>query len=392
MRRVLLAFEPPDGGVAENVAQLAVGLKGHGWAPELAGPADSIAYDRASAAGVPIHRLDWARGYGAPGQDARALRQLRALLRAGDYDLLHNHSAKAGVLGRLAGATRRGLPVVYSPHCLPFVGDFGAPRRIVATGIERALGPLTDRMICVCDDERRLARGAGIAQRRLRVVHNGSAPCPPAVEPDPATAALREGGVLVAAVAVLREQKRLDVLIDAAPRILAAVPDARVAVIGDGPLRDELHARAAALGLDAEDRFAFLPFRGPSWRHLAALDLFVLPSSWEGLPIGLLEAMACGVAAVATDVGGTGEALTPDTGTLVPPADPGALADAIIALASDGRRRRAMGQAARARHDASFGLERMVAQTAAVYDELVPADAATGSAGPRPSRDAAQAA
>src|SRR5437870_1619106 len=119
MRRVLLAFEPPDGGVAENVAQLAVGLQAHGWAPELAGPADSIAYERAAAAGVPIHRLDWARGYGSPGQDAAALRQLRALLTAGGFDLLHNHSAKAGVIGRLAGATRRSLPVVYSPHCLP---------------------------------------------------------------------------------------------------------------------------------------------------------------------------------------------------------------------------------------------------------------------------------
>jgi glycosyltransferase involved in cell wall biosynthesis len=373
MRRVLLAFEPPDGGVAENVAQLAVGLQAHGWQPVLAGPAESIAYDRATAAGVEIHRLDWARGYGSPGQDARALRQLRALLRSGGgFDLLHNHSAKAGVIGRIAGRTVRGLPVAYSPHCLPFIGDFGAPRRIFATTIETTLGLVTDRMICVCEDERRQARGAHVADRRLRVVHNGSASCPDGVTADPATAALRSGGVLVAAVAVLREQKRLDVLIDAAPSILARVPDARIAVIGDGPLRDELHARAAALGLDADERFAFLPFRGPSWQHLTAMDVYVLPSSWEGLPIGVLEAMACGVPIVATDVGGTGEAVTPEVGTLVPPADPAALADAIVAVAGDPARRAAMGAAARARHDAHFGLERMVARTAAVYDELVP--------------------
>jgi glycosyltransferase involved in cell wall biosynthesis len=177
--------------------------------------------------------------------------------------------------------------------------------------------------------------------------------------------------VLIAAIAVLRAQKRLDVLIDAAPSILAQAPEARIAIIGDGPLRDELHARAAGLGLADEPRFAFLPFRGPSARHLAATDVFVLPSSWEGLPIGLLEAMACGVPAVATDVGGTGEALSPDTGVLVPPADPPALAQALVALASDEPRRAAMGRAAQARHDERFAVERMVAATAAAYDELV---------------------
>ena len=384
MRRVLLAFEPPDGGVAENVAQLAVGLRAHGWEPVLAGPADSIAYERAEAAEVPVHRVDWARGYGSPGRDLRATRQLAGLLRGGRFDLVHAHSAKAGVLGRVAGAVAR-MPVVYSPHCLPFVGDFGAPRRVVATAIERALAPLAARMICVCEDERRQAVGAGLDAGRLRVVLNGSAPCPPGVEPDPATSALADGGPVAAAVAVMREQKRLDVLIDAAPSILERVPDARVAIIGDGPLRAELHARAAALGLDAEPRFAFLPFVGPSSRHLAALDVFVLPSSWEGLPIGLLEALACGVPQVATDVGGSGEAVAPDTGIMVPPADPAALADAVVALLGDPARRERMAAAGPVRHAAHFGLERMVAATAAVYDEAL----VSRRAGRRPGRRSA---
>lgn len=376
MRRVLLAFEPPDGGVAENVAQLATGLAGHGWAPELAGPGASIAYERAAAAGAPIHRLSWARGYGTPQQDAAALRQLVTRLRAGRYDVLHCHSAKAGVLGRLAGRIA-GVPVVYSPHCLPFIGEFGAPRRIVATAIERVLDPLGDRVICVCEDERRRALRAGLKAARLQVVHNGSAPCPP-VEADPATVAFAAGAPLVAAVAVLRPQKRLDVLIDAAPTILSRDPEARVAVIGDGPLRDELHARAAALGLDREPRFAFLGFSGPSARHLRAIDVFVLPSSWEALPIGLLEALACGVPQVATDVGGSGEAVAPETGRLVPPGDPAALADAVVALLADPAGREQMAAASRARHDARFGLERMVAQTAAVYDEALSARRARG--------------
>jgi glycosyltransferase involved in cell wall biosynthesis len=275
------------------------------------------------------------------------------------------------------------VPVVYSPHCLPFVGDFGMPRRIVATAIERALGPLATRLICVCEDERRQAIDAGLDAGRLRVVLNGSAPRPAAVEPDPATAALAAGGPVAAAVAVMREQKRLDVLIAAAPSILERVPDARVAIVGDGPLRDELHAQAAALGLDRDRRFAFLPFQGPSARHLSELDVFVLPSSWEGLPIGLLEALACGVPQVATDVGGSGEAVAPDTGLMVPAADPRALADAVVELLRDPARREAMSVASRARHAAHFGLDRMVAATAAVYDEAVASGRARRRSGRR---------
>jgi glycosyltransferase involved in cell wall biosynthesis len=370
MRRVLLALEPPDGGVAENVLQLALGLGAHGWEVELAGPGEAIIYPEAQSAGVTIHRLDLARGYGAPARDARALRDLRALLRSGRFDLVHCHSAKVGVLGRLAARASR-VPCVYSPHCFPFVGDFGAPRRIVATTIERALAPLAARTICVCEDEREQAGRAGLKPERLRVVRNGCDACPNGFEPDPALLALRDGGVVGAAVAVLREQKRLDVLVDAAPDVLRRLPEARLAIVGDGPLRDQLHERARTLGLDAEPRFAFLPFGAPAARHLRAADVYVLPSGWEALPIGVLEAMACGVPQVATDVGGTGEAVAPETGVLVPPGDPGALADALVDLLGDADRRAAMAEASVARHRERFTVERMVAETAAVYAEAL---------------------
>ena len=347
--------------MAENVLQLAQGLGAHGWEVELAGPDEAIIYGEAEAAGVPIHRIDFARGYGAPARDARAFRGLRALLRAGGYDLLHCHSAKAGVVGRLAARASR-VPCVYTPHCFPFVGEFGTPRRIFATGVERALAPLAARTICVCDDEREIGVRAGLRADRLRVVRNGCDPCPNGFEPDPNLLALRDGGVVGAAVAVLRAQKRLDVLVDAAPEVLRRLPDARLAIVGDGPLRDELHERARANGLDAEPRFAFLPFGAPAARHLRAADVYVLPSGWEALPIGVLEALACGVPQIATDVGGTGEAVSPETGVLVPPGDPAALAEALVGLLGDPARREAMAQAS---------VERMVAETAAVYAETL---------------------
>jgi glycosyltransferase involved in cell wall biosynthesis len=97
----------------------------------------------------------------------------------------------------------------------------------------------------------------------------------------------------------------------------------------------------------------------------------VLPSSWEAFPIGVLEALACGVPQVATDVGGTGEAVAPDTGVLVPPHDPAALASGVSALLADPGRRAQMAAASRARHAQRFGVERMVAATAAVYEEVL---------------------
>jgi glycosyltransferase involved in cell wall biosynthesis len=370
LARVLLVFEPPDGGVAEQVKQLALNLGSAGFEVELAGPEESIIYPELEAAGVRFARLPFVRGYGAPGTDSAALRRLIGLLRARRPALAHCHSAKAGVLGRLAGRVTS-TPVVYSPHSFPFVGDFSETRRRFALAVEMALAPLTAATVCVCEFERRVA----IEQRvgspaRLRVIYNGCPPCP-AAEADPGLLSLREGGLVAAALTVLREQKSVDVLIDAAPRVLAECPKARVAIVGDGPLREQLEARARRLGLDRETRFAFLPFRAPAARYLAAMDLYVLSSAWEAFPIGVLEAQACGVAQVATDVGGTAEAVDSSTGRLVPARDPAALAGAMCELLGDGALRDSLAGASRRRHSERFTVERMVAETSDLYRELL---------------------
>lgn len=391
MPRVLLTFEPPDGGVAEHVLQLARELPSRGFEVELAGPLEGeFVYGQLDAS-VPVHRLAYRRGYGDPRADGRAARQLASIVARGNYDLVHAHSAKAGVLARVALAGRK-PPVVYSPHCFPFIGDFGTPRRIFATNVERALAPLTARILCVCDDEREEGRRIGIADRRMRVIHNGSKAMPAGTEPLAELEAFRgEDGVLVGSVAVLREQKRIDVLIDAAPAILAAEPRARVAIIGNGPLDAELRERATQLGLAGEPRFDFFPFVPPAFSSLAALDVYVLPSSWEAFPIGVLEAMACGAPQVATDVGGTREAVVdgygraarrrdPDrpagtiedeTGLLIPPAEPQALAQAVLELVRDPARRQRMADASRARHAQQFTLGVMADKIAAAYREVL---------------------
>lgn len=364
-------MEPPDGGVAENVLRLALGLPRYGWQPYVAGPAEAITYTRLREAGVPFVRLPLERGFGTPAADLSALRGLAAILRRKPFDLVHAHSAKAGVVGRLA-AKVAGTPVVYSPHCFPFVGPWGPPRRLFALSVERALGPLSDAILCVADEERQVALEERIVpDRKLHVVHNGSPSCPRDLVADENLAAFRGEGPLAACLTVLRPQKSVSVFVDAAPRVLAEVPSARLAVVGDGPLRSELEAQAERMELDPE-RFRFFGFEPPAARQLGSIDAFVLPSSWEAFAISILEAMACGVPQVATDVGGTSEALIDgETGLLCPPGDSSALADRLVRILSDDPGRAAMGAASRERHDRLFTVERMVERTADLYERVL---------------------
>jgi glycosyltransferase involved in cell wall biosynthesis len=233
-------------------------------------------------------------------------------------------------------------------------------RRRFGVAVERALAPLTAALVCVCDFERGLARAQGLRPRRLAVVHNGCEPCPD-VAVAPELAAL--GRPLIGAVSTFRPAKALDVLLDAMPGVLARAPDAKLVLAGEGPLETELRGQAARLGLDV----AFLPYLPPPARYLRGLDVYVLSSAWEAFPIGPLEAQACGVPQVVTAVGGTRESVVPETGIAVPPNDPVALAEALVALLLDPARREAMARASVARHARHFTVERMVAGTAAVY-------------------------
>jgi glycosyltransferase involved in cell wall biosynthesis len=368
MARVLMVYEPPDGGVPVNVMQLALGMGAHGHEVEVAGPARSTVADALRDGGIITHAVDLRRGYGRPDRDAAATAALRRLIRRGGFDVVHCHASKAGALGRPA-ARAAGVPTVYSPHCFGFVGDVSRRRRVLATAIERALGrTCTDAIVCVCDDERSLAVERRIADpERLSRIYPAVLPCPDA-DHDPALAALAAGGPVAGTITQLRAQKRVDLLIAAAPSVLERVPDARIAVIGNGDLEPELRAQAASLGLDRDPRFAFIPFRTPSARYLRDLGVFVLSSAWEAMPASVLEALSCGVPQVSADVGGVREALDDRTGVVVPALDAQALADAMVAVLSDPARREAMATASRERWArGEFTIERMVAETAALY-------------------------
>jgi glycosyltransferase involved in cell wall biosynthesis len=258
--------------------------------------------------------------------------------------------------------------VLYTPHGFAFAGYFKSGlERHAYLQAERVLGRLTDRAICVCEAEARLARRV-VAGDRVRVVYNGIEPAPEGGM-DPLLRALADDGPTVCTLGLLRPGKGVETLIDAAPAVLDRHPRAQFAIWGDGPEAESLNSRAEALGVAHA-----LHFLGPTATPVAAIrgaDLFVMPSWNESFPYVVLEAMSAAVCVLATDVGGVREAITHgQDGWVVPAQNAPAMADAIVTLL-DSHDRGRMAEAARQRVEREFTVQRMVDGHESVYAELV---------------------
>jgi glycosyltransferase involved in cell wall biosynthesis len=184
-------------------------------------------------------------------------------------------------------------------------------------------------------------------------------------------AALRRGAKrVVGVVGRLAPQKAIHVLLRAAPRLLAAEPSTRILVAGDGPLRARLEAEARALGVSGA--VDFLGHQSDLVPVYAALDVFVLPSQYEGMPLALLEAMAMGVPCVVADLPGIRDVVEDDaTGLLLPAADAESVAATLLRILADPALGARLRERARDRVRREHGRERMVARTEALYRDLL---------------------
>jgi glycosyltransferase involved in cell wall biosynthesis len=191
----------------------------------------------------------------------------------------------------------------------------------------------------------------------------------------PSRAALREFGIgpdctIVGTIGRLSPQKTQDDFLRAAAKVKDAVPKTKFFIVGEGELRHVLEELAKHFGLQSD--VIFTGYRSDIADLLRAFDVFVLSSIFEGLPLSILEAMAMAKPVVATHVDGVPEAVSDgETGLLVPPGNPAALAGAIVSLLQNPTRAQAMGHAGRRRAETLFRQERMVAQTEPLYTRLL---------------------
>jgi glycosyltransferase involved in cell wall biosynthesis len=363
------------GGPAQEIVGLMRGIRPERYEQVLAvgriddGEEDWLTLRSPELAGDP--RIVGVRSLGrpiAPAADLRAYREIRALVRRLRPALVHTHTAKAGLVGRLA-ALHEGVPVIHTFHGHVLHGYFGRSTSAAIRVAERRLAARSAALLAggtqVRDDL--LAAGVGLPSQYTVV--------PPGVVPPTrwdrsrarAELGLTAEEQVVAFVGRLAGIKRIDRFLAVAERLTRVRPGTVFLVAGGG----EPEEVAVARRLVEQAQVRFLGWVGEVGRVYAAADLVLLTSDNEGMPVSLIEAGMCGLASVATDVGSVREVvLDGRTGLVVPP-DAELLAAACLELLADDRRRLEFGDAAEAHTHASFGMARLVERTIAVYDAVV---------------------
>jgi glycosyltransferase involved in cell wall biosynthesis len=344
------------------------------WDDALAAsPAGREAVDELEKAGVSLlplrRRSRW---------QVWAWRSLYEYLRERRIDVVHSHKFGSNAWGAAIGRLARVPVVVAHEHSWAFEGD--RVRRLVDSHF---IARLADCVIAVSsEDRRRMIEIEGMDPKKVVVIPTGIAAASPAKPPRDVRAELGIGPdrPVIGAVGGLRPEKSLGTLLEATRRLADDFPRLRVLFCGDGEERGRLEELAADLGVG--DAAVFLGWRADVPDVVAALDVAVCCSTREGSPLSVLEYMDGGKPVVASDVGGIPDLIEDgDSGLLVPPGEPVALAGALARLLRDAELRDRLGRRGKERRELSFGLETVVGQIEDLYERLY-AHRAEGSYAP----------
>ena len=382
-----MVVRPAAGGMKEHLLALSAGLRAAGHDVEVAAPPGSDVVEAARDAGLLVHPIPLV-GPLHPLHDPAAIAAVRKVVRAGHFDLVHAHGFKAGFVGRLGAKLGGARVFVLTAHNhVLFRDDTPASTKSRYRAVERLLAGLVTSYIAVSESIRReLVEGYGLPADKITTVHNGVDPAPFLAPQDRAAARAELGllapdAVVVGLAARFSAQKGLRHLVDAVPLLRAELRgDGRELVVvigGSGPLESALREQAVAVEASGSLRWPGHVASVPAL--LSALDVYVSPAETEALGIALIEAALAGVPTVATDVGGVSEVIVDgETGLLVPPCDPEALAHAVAQLVRDPGQASALARAARERCLREFAPERMVERTLAVYADAIAGVGAKG--------------
>lgn len=317
----------------------------------------------------------------APLSDLLAFFELRAMLRRLGPDIVHTHSSKAGILGRLA-ARSAGVPViVHTFHGFGFHPRQNFLVRGLYVLLERLCASFSDALVFVSEANMRTARAAGIGDPgKYRLIRSGvklsSYPARPDRECKRAELGLRPGDTVVISLGNTKPQKNPDHFLEAAARLAPRFPSARFLFVGGGEALEELRSAARARGL--EKICLFSGWREDSAELLAVSDVFVLTSLWEGLPRSLVEALKTGLPSVCYATDGVEDVLRDgQNGFLAPQGDLDAFCAALAKLLSDADLRARLAAGASATDLSGFDIDFMVREQEKLYGELLDKKGAT---------------
>jgi lipopolysaccharide/colanic/teichoic acid biosynthesis glycosyltransferase/glycosyltransferase involved in cell wall biosynthesis len=299
-----------------------------------------------------------------------AVKQLIGLIEAFPPDIIHAHSAIAGLASRLAcKSTAR--PVVYTVHGFGFKPEVPLMRRMASALAERMLARWTTQMICVSKHERNLAFDLAIDPERVHIIANGIAPLPTTEVPEQTPSPLPR----LIMVARMKSPKRHDLLLQALAQVRNTLGvELPVTFTGDGPLNAKLHAQAKALNLQ---NITWTGDVNHVSELLAQHDVFVLLSDHEGMPITVLEAMRAGLCVLASDLPGIREQINTHQDGLLVANTPDAVAEQLVRLMREPHLRQRLGRAAQAVFNTSFTQAQMSSRVFEVYETCLTHDAPT---------------
>jgi glycosyltransferase involved in cell wall biosynthesis len=298
--------------------------------------------------------------------DVHRLRGLATILRKERFDILHTHKFGSNLWGTAIGSACHVPTIVAHEHSWSYEGN--PPRAWLDA---KVIARLADRFIAVsAADGRRMVTREGVDPAKVVVIPNAYIPSGSVSSTDVRQElGLHDDDLVIAIAAVLRPEKRVDLLLHAFARVRAEVPRTHLVIAGDGECRASLEAQARTSGL--AETVHFLGARTDVDSVLRAADVGALTSDREGSPLLIFECMASDTPLVATAVGGVPDVIVDgSTGLLVPRRDPMAFADGLICLLTDPARRAAMAAAAR-RTLPSYTMDVIAARHASLYDSLM---------------------
>jgi len=369
---LITLLEP--GGAQRNTLYTVANLDRRRFQPALICGRGGELDGEARASGVPVTFVDSLVRPVDPWRDARALGALTRELRALRPDIVHTHSSKAGILGRLAAWRARVPVIVHTVHGFGFHPQQWPPKRALFIGAERMVARRTTHFILVSEANRQQGTALGLFPRSRTSLIRSGVDLARYRDAQPDREGLhRRWGIpvdapLVGMVGCLKPQKAPQDFVEVARRVSQAHPQCHFLLVGDGILRGEVEQAATAAGLDG--RFHLPGWRDDVHRILKSLDVLVHTSRWEGLARVLPEALSAKVPVVVTRVDGATDVVRDGiNGFLAEPGDVQTMAARTVELLSDAALRRRLGQAGLEGAD-EFEIETMVRRQEELYLRL----------------------